>query len=113
MIKYKYNDRCLEINGQKKFYEFPIQTCINIKNILILLFDPDSYSKKSGQFDNLLGIDEKGEILWKAEHPTTQSGDRYYQIKGSEDSLIAYSIYSFECKIDVLSGKIVESNFYK
>ena len=77
-----------------------------------MLFDPDAYTEKFGQFQNLIALKETGELIWKAELPTTTSGDRYYKI-AKRLPLVAYSIYSYQCEIDPATGKIKARTFIK
>jgi len=56
--------------------------------------------------------DRSGQILWTAELPTTDPGDRYYKIPSS-DPLTAYSVRSYDCVIDRHTGYILERVFTK
>jgi ABC-type transport system substrate-binding protein len=50
--------------------------------------------------------------LWTAELPTTNTGDSYYRIV-SYRPLVAYSICSYECEIDLDTGRILRRSFFK
>jgi hypothetical protein len=92
--------------------EFPVAQAIRFRDIIILLFDPDSYTEKFGQFRNLIAVEPSGKMVWKGELPTTMSGDRYYQATFG-DSIVADSVFSYRCEIDKATGKIVRKEFYK
>jgi hypothetical protein len=104
--------RTLHIDGQSFNLEFPISEAFELNGVVIVLFNPDAYTEKFGQFQNLIALKETGELLWKAELPTTTSGDRYYKI-ARRLPLVAYSIYSYECEIDPATGKIKAQTFLK
>src|SRR5690349_19839780 len=79
--------------------EHPVVDAFELEGCIIVLFNPDAYTERFGQFPNLIALRPTGERLWIAELPTTTSGDSYYKI-ASRTPLVAYSINSFECEID-------------
>jgi len=106
------SERTLNIDGRSFNLEYPISEAFELNGRVIVLFNPDAYTEKFGQFQNLIALKETGELLWKAELPTTTSGDRYYKIVGRLP-LVVYSIYSYECEIDPATGKIKARTFFK
>jgi hypothetical protein len=92
--------------------EHPVADAFQLEGRIIVLFDPDSYTERFGQFPNLAAYAPTGERLWTTELPTTISGDRYYKV-ASREPLVVYSIYSFECEIDPSTGRIIARRFYK
>lgn len=100
------------INGKTLELEYPAINAFRIDDIIVVLFDPESYTKKYGQFHNLIAIAPSGKVLWKAELPTTTSGDRYYKIV-SQKPLISLSVYSMKCEIDSATGRISARSFFK
>lgn len=102
----------VSVNGKSLTVEYPVIDAFEVEERIILLFDPDAYTEKFGQFRNLVALSATGERLWTAEMPTTTSGDRYYKV-ASRIPLVAYSIYSFECEIDITTGRIKARQFYK
>jgi hypothetical protein len=104
--------RTLYIDGRSFDLEYPIADAFELPGGVIVLFDPDAYTEKFGQFQNLIALKENGESLWKAELPTTTSGDRYYKL-AKRLTLAAYSIYSYQCEIDSATGKIKARTFIK
>lgn len=64
--------------------DYPIAEAFRLKDRIIVLYDPDAYLEKFGQFKNLIGLALDGEIAWTAELPTTMSGDTYYRISSKK-----------------------------
>jgi hypothetical protein len=79
---------------------------------VLALFDPDSSDEGNGNFHNLVALNRSGQLKWTAELPTSDPGDRYYKI-ASTDPLIAYSVRSYDCFIDLRSGHIMHKYFTK
>jgi hypothetical protein len=111
-MKISISGRILHIDGRSFDLEYPIAEAFELDGRVIALFDPDAYTEKFGQFQNLIALKETGELLWKAELPTNDSGDRYYKI-AERRPLVAYSIYSYNCEIDPATGKIKDRIFIK
>jgi len=100
------------IDGVPCTLAYAIADAIELKHIIVILYDPGAYSKKSGQFRNVVGVDRSGKQMWIADLPTTTSGDRYYSIR-QDHGLRASSIYSYECELDSLTGHIIGQIFVK
>lgn len=104
-IRLKLDDRHIDL-------DYPISDAFRLGDKIIVLFDPDSYESKFGQFRNLVALFPDGKLAWTAELPTSESGDRYYQIE-SKRPLTASSVKSFRTHIDQATGRILRSSFYK
>jgi hypothetical protein len=63
--------------------EYPIHDAFLLGSKIIVLFDPDAYTEKFGQFPNLVALTFEGRKIWTAELPTHDSGDRYYLVASS------------------------------
>jgi outer membrane protein assembly factor BamB len=100
--------------GDKSFrLEHPVKDAFTLATLVIVLFNADSVTRKFGQFANLVAIDPStGEQVWKAELPSSTTGDHYYKI-ASHDPLVAYSAQSFVCTIDASTGRIKDKAFVK
>lgn len=107
-----FSEKQIVIDGKAFDLEYTIVDAFEFNNLVVVLFDPDDYTLKFGQFANLLAINAAGKHIWTAELPTTASGDRYYKI-ASKQPLIVYSVCSYECEIDCATGRIVKSTFFK
>lgn len=101
------------IGGKKLDFSAPIEKLIKYHKIFLVLLNPDSNMKEWGQFKNLIGVDEQGTILWKADLPTTITGDTYHSLEIRDDKIYAYSWCSYECCIDPVTGKILNKTFTK
>jgi hypothetical protein len=112
MIALSFSGNVITVNGNNIKLDYPIQTAFLLGDKIIVLYDPDSYVPKFGQFQNLLAIDLNGKEIWKAELPTTMTGDCYYKI-ASKNPLKAYSFKSYECEIDLDTGRIKNKTFLK
>ncbi|MCL8312680.1 hypothetical protein FH593_13455 [Leptospira interrogans] len=79
---------------------------------IVILLDPDAYLSTTENDKNLIAYDTKANPLWEAEFPQIYKGDYYYKI-ASKNPLIVYSFSSYHCEIDINTGKIISSEFYK
>ena len=105
-------ERELRIDEQVHVLEFPIDVAFEHGGLVIVLFAPDSNLKKFGQFHNVIAVDRDGLLVWEAELPTSNTGDRYYKI-ANRDPLTLYSTQSYDVFLDPASGRIIEKRFTK
>jgi hypothetical protein len=105
-------DRELRIGEQVHVLEFPIDEAFECGRLVIILFSPDSNRRKFGQFHNVVAVDHDGNTVWRAELPTSSTGDRYYKIV-RHDPLKVYSTQSYDVVLDSETGRILESKFTK
>jgi hypothetical protein len=109
---FSFSTHTITIGDRNIETEYPIHDAFLMRDKIIVLFHPDAYTEKFGQFKNLIALTLEGAKIWTAELPTNDSGDRYYQIS-SKLPLIADSVYSFECEIDESTGRIKKGIFFK
>jgi hypothetical protein len=107
-----FNGRKLSINGTTHELEYPIAKAIQKEGQIFVLYDPDSFTAKTGQFRNVIAIGLDGTIHWRAELPTTTTGDRYYRI-ALNGSLQAASIFSEVCELNMATGQILRRELVK
>ena len=110
----------LVIDGESLMTEFPIQSAVELGQRVIVLLDPDSYlgdptygkdRRRGGNpVRNLRAYSRSAELLWEADFP--EPADYYYRLVSS-DPLLALSFSSYECEIDLDTGKIVSRRFFK
>jgi hypothetical protein len=100
----------VRLNGIEIEGEYPVYDARQIGQILLVLYRPDA--RRSGQFRNLVAFDASGRELWKAELPTGDGVDSYYQLV-SERPIIADSYCSYRCTIDEATGRIIKKTFFK
>lgn len=107
-----FEGRTLTIDGKAYELEHPIANAVKSDDQVIVLYDPDAFTSKVGQFQNLIAVARNGRIRWKAELPSTTTGDRYYRFTLS-GSLWASSVFSEVCEVDLANGRILRKEFVK
>jgi hypothetical protein len=107
-----FSGATISVNGRYFQMGYPIEEAFEADEKVVVLLDPDAFVEKFGQFNNLCAVDFSGRLLWTAELPTTDPGDRYYKIT-SRTPLIAYSVWSYECEIDADTGRITRRIYFK
>ena len=113
MNSFKIQGNSLIIGTQQIEFSYRIEKALYYKEFYLVLLDSDSHQKKWGQFQNLFAVSLTGDILWKAELPTTTTGDSYHSIEIINNRINAYSWCSYECIIDADTGRIIEKKFIK
>lgn len=103
--KVTFKGKCINI-------DYPVLEAYQSEDMVILLLDPDSNLNSVGQFKNLLAFSSNGELLWRAELPTTNSSGCYYKLI-SVRPLVAASFDSYICEIDINTGKVSNKTFVK
>lgn len=105
-------ERQLIVNGHVVPTTYPVREAVVARQLLVVLFDPDSDPRGYGTFPNLVAVDTDGEPRWTAALPTNSTGDCFVTIKSAEP-LVALSWSSYECTIDPLTGAIERSVWLK
>ena len=77
----RYKKRTLWIAERAHELEHDIAAAVEMAGRVVVMFDPDAFTKSFGQFHNIVALSLTGDELWKAELPTTTSGDRYYRFE--------------------------------
>ena len=106
-----FSNRTVNVGDKSMELDYPVANAFMLGDKIIVLFNPDAYTEKFGQFKNLIALNADGERIWTAELPTNESGERYYQVS-SRSPLVAYS-WSFSCEIDESTGRIKKKIFLK
>ena len=79
----------------------------------IVLYDYMDFPKDE-QAKNLRAYNEKGDIIWIAEHPTKAINDCYTEIKvNDEKTLVAYNFACYICIINIKNGRLINYEFTK
>ena len=107
-----FSGKKISIGEKSMELEHAVADAFELEGLIVVLFNPDAYAERFGQFPNLIALRPTGERLWTAELPTTTSGDRYYKVS-SRTPLVVYSINSFECEIDPATGRIKGRHYFK
>jgi hypothetical protein len=111
-MKIRFVERELFIDGIRHELRFPIVDAFEHDGMVVVLFDPDSPADSFRPFHNLVAVDSDARLKWEAELPTSNPGDRYYRIS-SREPLLVYSAQSYDCVIDISTGRIVRKEFTK
>ena len=107
-----FNNKILSINGEDHLLDFQIYEMSIYNDQVVVLFHPDEGLNMQGQFPNLVCFAFDGHKKWTADLPTSNNGDVYYKIV-SKNPLIVNSMQSYQCQIDIGTGKILKRDFYK
>jgi hypothetical protein len=113
MSKVSFKGNIVTIEGKEIPCEHTIEDALESKDVVVVFLDPDAEMGKPGKYQNIIGFDSTGKQLWKAELPPSEmQGDTYYKI-AKRKPLVAYSCSSYECELDLLTGKIVGFDYFK
>lgn len=107
-----YSGTVLKVGGKVITLPYKILEAFESEQVIVVFLDPDANLGKTGQYGNLIAYDTSGTKKWEAELPTTKISDVYWKIV-NKTPLVAYSFSSYECEIDISTGKILKKNFYK
>ena len=99
------------VAGEYWDLERPILDAHRIGDKIVVVFDYMSFPRDK-QARNLMAFDLQKNHLWTAEHPTNGTGDTYIQIL-SEEPLRVSNFASFDCRIDLETGKLLDAEFTK
>jgi hypothetical protein len=87
----------------------PVQSAIATEDDRVIVLW-DRLAKSYGSKDNLLLLDIRGQIIWRAELPESSS-DSYTQFEYSNGRLSAFSWSCHRVEIDMKTGKIFHRVF--
>lgn len=102
----------LFVGEQELEVEYPIRDAVDIGGRIIVLYDPDAKPSHFSQFHNLVAFSSRGDKLWTAEHPTSETADIYVEIVEAEP-LTVWNFACYTCTINPSNGKLVETVFTK
>ena len=116
----KFYAKNLIINGIPIKQQWDILDAFEVNEKIIVLFNPDSYlcdpayreQRRAGHpaNKNLIALSVTGKKIWEADFPTDT--DYYYQINSRFPFCVA-SFSSYDCTIDIETGKILSKVFFK
>jgi hypothetical protein len=90
---------------------YPVAQAVLVGERVVVLYDYKA-GPRHKQFQNLEAFTFDGVRLWTAEHPTSTTADAYVRIT-SVSPLRVSSFASFDCTLDVESGRLLEAAFKK
>ena len=73
----------------------------------------DYYGSPHDDRENLVAIDESGQILWRAELPTASSTDAFTEFELVEEGISAFSWSGHRVLIDPCTGDTLDDDFAK
>ena len=103
----------VEIDGRTHHLIAPAKLVIDVGLLVVVLLDPDAHIPKFGQFENIVALRRGGEECWRAELPTTTTGDCYLAARLHGDTISARSFSSYDVELDALTGRILSKEFSK
>jgi hypothetical protein len=89
----------------------PVLEACAIESRVVVVFDYMSFPRHE-QAKNLVAYDLNRNLLWVAEHPTTEAADTYVNIV-EENPLKAWNFAGYVCEIDIETGKLLRAEFTK
>lgn len=98
-------------NRQIKLDYF-IGSAYKIMNKIIIRFDVTKDIINKSDFHNIICINLYGGIIWEAELPSNESTTLYYDIYKYFPRIIAHSL-SYDCEINIKTGKIIRKKWIK
>lgn len=112
MTKVSFTGSTLTVDDRSIPMDHPIREAFALDSVVVVLLDPDADPGRQDQYRNLMTIAANGDILWRAELPTGRQSGVYWRV-ASRNPLVASSFSSYDCEIDVRTGKIVRAEFYR
>lgn len=107
-MKLKTENNKLFIGKKIIQIDYEIISAYKIKNKVIICFKTPI---PKGRFQNLICMNIKEDIIWKADLPSHDSVDCYWSIQRVWPSLVVISFSSYKCKINVNTGKIMNKKY--
>ena len=99
-------------NGVNITLPYAVLDAYEANNVIVVLVDPDDYIGKEKRYKNLVAYNFLGEEIWEADFPQNYKPDYYWTIS-NRNPLIVNSYSSHECVIELSTGKILSTSFYK
>ena len=112
-MKLKVNEKTIFLGKRQIILDYKIDTAYKRLNKIIVRFRETKNTVSIGRFYNLICIDLKGKMIWKAELPTMKEDDRYCYVLKYWPNIVANSWSNNECVIDSKTGKILSKKFTK
>ena len=101
----------VSVSGRTWRVSYPVTQAVLVGDRVLVLYDYMA-GPRYRQFQNLEAFTLDGVRLWTAEHPTSETADSYVSIK-SVSPLRVSSFASYDCTLDIESGRLLESAFTK
>jgi hypothetical protein len=108
VLQCSWRGATLEIDGRKVELEFPIAQAMVVRDVIVVLYDHGAQPGWIGVFENLIGVNADGQIIWTAGLPTDYTGDSYLEVAVEAGNLVASSWSGRRVVIDPESGRVVD-----
>lgn len=113
MISLSYEGNILSVNKKQIECSQNIKEAFVVDDVVVVLLDPDAKTDKKKKYKNLLAYNANARCVWVADLPNSRmANDAYWKVQ-SKVPLLVSTFSSYDCEIDLRSGKIKESVFYK
>jgi hypothetical protein len=103
-----WHGRTLRIGERDVELEFPISQAMVVRDVIVVLYDHGAQPGWPGVFENLIGVNADGDIIWTADLPTDYTGDSYLEVEFDAGSLVASSWSGRRVVVAPGSGRIVD-----
>ena len=112
---YLYEQKYIEINGNRYDFEFDIRAVVQYKEKYIILL---GIPFNKTEINNIYCLDSQANLIWQSEdlstrYPELKNPLPYEQIGIKDDTIFASDFYGRNYKINADSGKIEEINIVK
>jgi len=87
-----------------------IEKTIQINAGVIVLENPSGFPRNE---TNLYLINQKGEIIWKAEKPVPSTSFSRVKLNEDGDTFSAYTLGGHACELELRSGKLISFTSFK
>lgn len=111
-----HNGNVLVVNDRQLSLPHQILDSLQTEEGIFVIFDYMEFSSNEPA-KNLVRLDEKGNVVWVADNPTTQSNDAYTNfnrvIPASAGHVAANNFAGYYCEIKASSGELGRVQFTK
>ena len=107
-----FNDSEIRTRSASWTVDYPIADLRVVDGVIAVIYDYMA-GPKHRQFENLQGFDDKGNLLWTAQHPTNNTADAYVNFTGGSETLEAWNFACYSCRIDPRNGHLLHAQFTK
>ncbi len=111
-MKLRSKDKVVEWEGGRLEFQVPVLEAVRLGDRILVIHDYMAYPQQKPA-RNLVAYSTGGERLWVAENITRTSATDAYVGFLSEDPLWVGNFEGFRCRIDLDTGKLLESEFTK
>jgi hypothetical protein len=108
----EFNNSSIIIDGKRFQLSYPVNDARIVDGKAIIIFKAIDGIAKLRQFQNCHAYDNKGQLLWIAEHPTNGTSDLYLNFVDATTNRL-WNFAGFVCELNFDTGKLKEVVFTK